>query len=114
MRKRSVILALIASLIGVAALFKGYYASASDWERYKGSVAFYEVSANIHSELGSLSSLDYPEAPNVPTKMEKNIALAAFCAAVLLFIVGFLAGSSKSTTDTNEDAADSAEDEVTM
>jgi hypothetical protein len=95
MRKKAILLALIASLTGVAALFKGYYASASDWERYKGSVDFYEASSSAHSQLGSFTSLGYPKAPNEPTELEKMIALVSLSSAGLLFIVGFLAGSAK-------------------
>lgn len=95
MRKKAITLALIASLTGVAALFKGYYASAADWERYKGDVSFYEAATRAHAQLGSFSSLGYPKAPNEPTELEKMIALVSLSLAGLLFIVGFLAGPAK-------------------
>lgn len=102
MRKRATILAVIASLIGVATIFKGYYASESDWKSYRARVDFYETTHKIAAEQGIPTLFnEFPHAPNEPTEKEKMVALVALSSAGVLFVIGFLAGpvSAKKEND---------------
>jgi len=92
MRKRALILAVFASLIGFASIFKGYYASEADWKRYESRLRFYETIDDGKLGAPVFLSHRFLQAPNELTEKEKMIAWVALPSAGILFIIGFLAG----------------------